>query len=138
MAKLKEGKISKRLSFRLLDSRVGRDSLPRYRRVGVKTYERGASRATVYAFHMKRAPHWVIIGKGWVSNMSDVDFVGYYEPSNAEARGMMDRALDSFGPDALEAYFVKTGRRHKAELGKRLKPSDGKKGRRLLSRRGKD
>jgi hypothetical protein len=87
---------------------------------------------------MKCAPHWVIIGKGWVSNMSDVDFVGYYEPSNAEARGMMDRALDSFGPDALEVYFVKTGRRHKAELGKRLKPSDGKKGRRLLSRRGKD
>jgi len=120
MAKLKKGEISKRSSIRLLDSRVGRDSLPRYRRVDVKTYEGGAHRSTVYAFHMQRVPHWVIVGKGWVSNMSDIDFVDYYEPSNAEARRMMECALESFGPAALEVYHIRTA------------------GRRLVSRRGKD
>ena len=112
MATLKDSKISKTVSARLLNSKVGRDSLPRYRRVGVRTYEGGARRSTVYAFHMKRAPHWIILGKGWISNMSDIDFVSYYEPSNAEARGMMDRAANSFSPSAFELYRLRTeGRR---------------------------
>lgn len=95
---------TERMSRRLLESKVGRSSLPRYRRVNERSYKAGSRRSTVYAFHMKNAPHWIVIGKGWVSNMSDLDFIANYDPSNAEAREMIEKALGRTAPEVRDLY----------------------------------
>ena len=97
-------KLTDRMSKRLLDSRVGRACLPRYRGVKDRSYRDSNRRSTVYAFHLKRSPNWIVIGKGWVGNMSDLDFVSSFDPSNAEARTMMDKALGRIDPKVVAIY----------------------------------
>ena len=46
-----------RQAKRLLKTKVGRSELPRYKRTERDKGDRG----TVYAFHIKRSPDWVII-----------------------------------------------------------------------------
>ena len=90
--------MQQRQKSNLLNTDLGREELPRYRR-----RNRGKdSRKTVYAFRFKRSPNWVIIGKGWVSNLSDVDFVDQYRPSNKASREMYAKAKKRFGPEALQ------------------------------------
>ena len=93
MPQKKQKKVAK-----LLDSDLGRAELPRYRRRSRKP----KSRATVYAFHLRRSPHWVVIGKGWISNLSDADFVDTYRPSNKVARDLYALAEKRFSPEALQ------------------------------------
>ena len=86
-----------RQAKRLLKTKVGRSELPRYKRTERDKGDRG----TVYAFHIKRSPDWVIIGDGWISNMSDADFSASYLPSNQPARDLYALALRSYSVAAL-------------------------------------
>ena len=89
----------------LLENKYGRTELPRYKRT-----DRGKGDAgTVYAFRFKRTPHWVIIGKGWVGNVNELDFFRRYQPSNRAARGLFDKALSRYGPEEI-AFLVLAGR----------------------------
>ena len=92
--------MQQRQSQKLLDTKLGRLELPRYRR---RNREKD-DRATIYAFRFKRSPDWVIIGKGWVSNMSEVDFIDNYRPSNTAAREMYDKAQGRFSPEAQQMH----------------------------------
>ena len=65
-----------------LNRKTARSSLPRYR---LRTE---GSKGSIYAFRLRRVPHWVLIGRGWVSNLSDADFVRLYRPSNQVARDL--------------------------------------------------
>ena len=71
----------------LLQTSTGRDTFPHYKRTSREVGDTG----TVVAFAFKRTPHWVVIGKGWISNLSDKDFTGRYTPSNIEARKAMEK-----------------------------------------------
>ena len=98
-------KLQERQSKLLLRTRVGRDTLPRYKRTDRPFGETG----TVFAFRFKRTPHWVVIGKGWVGNLSEIDFFQRYAPSNAAAREMVEKALARYNAKAaamqrLQAY----------------------------------
>ena len=90
----------------LLENRYGRTELPRYKRIDRDIGDAG----TVYAFRFKRVPHWVIIGKGWVGNVNELDFFKRYQPSNRAARELFDKALSRHSPEEI-AYLVLTGRR---------------------------
>ena len=89
----------------LLENKYGRTELPRYKRT-----DRGKGDAgTVYSFRFKRTPHSVIIGKGGVVNVNELDFFKRYQPSNRAARGLFDKALSRYGPEEI-AFLVLAGR----------------------------
>ena len=97
--------LQERQSRRLLRTTVGRNTLPRYKRTDRPRGETG----TVYAFRFKRTAHWVVIGSGWVGNLSEIDFFQRYAPSNAAAREMVEKALARYNAKAaamqrLQAY----------------------------------
>ena len=65
-----------------LMTKAARNNLPRYRR---RDRTRG-SRATIYAFPLRRVPHWILRGPDWIGHMSDAEFRATYQPSNEVAR----------------------------------------------------
>lgn len=89
----------------LLENKYGRTELPRYKRIDREKGDAG----TVYAFRFKRTNHWVIIGKGWVGNVNELDFFRRYQPSNRAARGLFDKALSRYSPEEI-AFLALTGR----------------------------
>ena len=93
-------KMQERQAKRLLQTTIGSYELPRYKR---NNRDPGSS-STVYAFRFKRSPDWVVIGKGWVGNLSEIEFIERYAPSNAAARKMFDSALARATPEALAMY----------------------------------
>ena len=100
-------KIQKKVQMKpLLENRYGRTELPRYKRIDRDIGDAG----TVYAFRFKRVPHWVIIGKGWVGNVNELDFFKRYQPSNRAARELFDKAIARHSPEEV-AFLVLTGRR---------------------------